>query len=71
MTQQQNGRVGDTMNLRVRRKITDCDNDGCGECDVCKRLGFLEWARMVSSGIPHEIEQNKEVDDYIKEKYGV
>ena len=56
---------------RVRRRITDCETDGCGECDVCKRLNFLEWGGQVASRVPHSIEQDKELDAYIKEKYGV
>ena len=25
--------------------ITNCDGDGCGECDVCRYLEFLDWAQ--------------------------
>ena len=49
--------------------VTDCHSEGCGECEVCKRLDFLEWASSVSGGIPSSIESNSRVDDYIKEHY--
>lgn len=52
-------------------KFTDCGTDGCGECDVCKRLDFLEWCGQVAGGVPHTIEAAPELDAYIEQKYGV
>ena len=26
------------------KDYSDCGDDGCGECDVCKYLEFIEWA---------------------------
>jgi len=49
--------------------VTDCGGDGCDECDVCKRLNFLEWAGQVSAGVPSAVEKNDRVDRYIKEHY--
>jgi hypothetical protein len=52
--------------------ITDCGpNGGCGECDVCRRLNFLEWVRLVAGSTPHSVEANPKVDAYIFETYGV
>lgn len=62
-------RTGDKVDVLVRRKITDCGSNGCGECDVCKRLELIEWSGQV--GVANSIEQDRELDAYIKEKYGV
>lgn len=32
----------------MSRDITDCDGDGCGECDVCEYLDFIEYAEAVA-----------------------
>ena len=55
----------------MKDEITDCGGDGCDECDVCKRLNFLDWCSQVGCDYPVEIEENRAVDAYIKEKYGV
>ena len=51
------------------RDITDCGDDGCGECDVCQRLSFLEWAGQASAGVPSSFERDERTDRYIKETY--
>ena len=35
--------------MAKRRTITDCGEEGCGKCDVCKYLAFLEWASSVAT----------------------
>jgi hypothetical protein len=49
--------------------FTDCGGDGCGECDVCRRLDFLEWVGQVSGGVAHTIEPAPELDKYIERKH--
>ena len=48
--------------------FTDCDGDGCGECDVCKYLSYHEWVDSVAPAGSSR-ERNPELDKYIKEKY--
>lgn len=52
-----------------QRSQMDCGQDGCGECRVCRRLEFLEWAGQVAGGVPHSIEQDEIVDKYIRRAY--
>jgi hypothetical protein len=62
----------DTIKIEMdmpRPPITDCGNDGCSECDVCKRLHLIECAGQC--GVACSIEENSEIDIYIKNKYGV
>jgi len=49
--------------------ISDCGQDGCGACDVCRYLAFLDEAQ---SAAPEEsvIERNAELERYIAERYG-
>lgn len=50
--------------------FTDCKDDGCGECDICTYLNFLEWAESVggnSSG--NSIERNPEIEKYLDIQY--
>ena len=45
----------------------DCLGEGCGECEVCKYLSFLDWASEVApSG--STIERNPKIEKYLKEK---
>ena len=48
------------------KPITDCDGDGCGECDVCNYLDFLEWVRSVGGG--GTIERNERIEFHLKAK---
>lgn len=50
--------------------ITDCGPDGgCEECDVCRYLGFLEWAGSVGKPSGSTIERNSEIDAYLQRTY--
>lgn len=48
--------------------ITDCGQEGCGECDVCRYLAFLEEANSVAPA-GSVIQRDAELDRYIAEKY--
>ena len=49
----------------------DCGDEGCGFCRVCRRLAFHEYVSMVAPrGIPCSVEQNGDVDRYIRKTYG-
>ena len=45
------------------KPITDCGQDGCGECDVCRYLDFLEWCGQVASG--GTIQRNPEIEKHL------
>lgn len=45
----------------MTRRI-DCNGDGCGECQMCRYLDFLEWAGQVSGGVPSVIQRNAKLD---------
>lgn len=45
----------------MTRKIS-CKGDGCGECQMCRYLDFLEWAGQVSGGVPSTIQRNAKLD---------
>jgi hypothetical protein len=49
----------------MNEPISDCGADGCGECDVCRYLDFLEWCGQVSSGVPHTIERNAAIEAHL------
>jgi len=51
----------------VTRRI-DCKGDGCGECQMCRYLDFLEWAGQVSGGVPSVIERNAKLDAILARK---
>lgn len=52
-------------NKKENWKVFDCFNEGCGECEICEYLDFLDKA---SSTAPDgsTIEYNEKLDDYIK-----
>ena len=58
-----------TPDLSTPREITDCGDDGCEYCDVCRYLGFLEWADAVGKPEGSVIERDGEMDAYLKSKY--
>ena len=45
----------------MTRRI-DCGDEGCGECQMCRYLNFLEWAGQVSGGVPSVIQRNPKLD---------
>jgi hypothetical protein len=55
----------------MARRKKDCGDEGCGECQVCRYLNFLEWAGQVGGGVDSKIERNAELDAYIKQRYGI
>ena len=50
-------------------EITDCGDEGCGECDVCAYLDFLEWAGQVSGGVPSMIDRNGNIEAHLDRTY--
>ena len=51
-------------------KFSDCGSDGCGVCEVCIYLAFIEWASSVDCE-GATIERNPEMEKYLKDKYGI
>lgn len=49
--------------------ITDCGDEGCEECDVCRYLNFLEWAGSVGKPDGSTIEHNAAMDEYLRRTY--
>ena len=49
----------------TERAITDCGEDGCGECDTCLHYDHLEWVWQASAGVPSSYErgEHKETTD--------
>lgn len=45
----------------------DCEQDGCGECVVCKYLDFLDRAQAVAP-MNSTIERNPLIEKYLKIK---
>lgn len=52
-----------------KRPVSDCGDDGCGECDVCRYLHFLEWASSASGGVASYIQRHTRIERHIKEHY--
>lgn len=51
----------------VTRRI-DCGEDGCGECQMCRYLDYLEWAWQASGGVPYVAERNPKLDARLAKK---
>lgn len=50
--------------------FTDCKDDGCGECDICIYLNFLEWAESVGgNSAGNSIQRNPEIEKYLDRHY--
>ena len=49
------------------RERFDCFDEGCGECEVCKYLNFLEWAEGCAPA-GSTIERNEKIEEYLKSK---
>lgn len=49
-------------------KIDDCGDEGCGECDVCRYLGFLDMAAAVAPP-GYKISRNKAVEKHLDQNY--
>jgi hypothetical protein len=47
------------------KPISDCGEDGCGECDVCRYLNHLEYA--AACGPPGEttVERNAAIEAHL------
>ena len=55
-----------------RRPLSDCENDGCGECDVCLYLNHLEYAAAVmpSNGdMSCTVERDERIERLLDQKY--
>lgn len=67
--------LGLILNRQVRhmsiecKEVTDCGEEGCGECDVCTYLVFLEWCGQVAGGIPHIIDRNAAIEAHLDRAY--
>jgi hypothetical protein len=53
----------------MAKVISDCAQDGCGECDVCTYLDFLEHASMVAPRGESTIEHNAEIEAHLDRAY--
>jgi hypothetical protein len=57
----------------MAKKITDCNGDGCGECDVCRYLAHLEHAAAVGAFGAHSdfisVERNPQIESLLDIKY--
>ncbi len=51
----------------MTRRI-DCGDDGCGECQMCRYLDFLEYVRNVGGSVPHHVERNPRLDAILEKK---
>ena len=49
---------------------TDCRGDGCGECEVCEYLDFIEYAVSCAPPGMSVIERDPLMEAYIKHYYG-
>lgn len=47
----------------------DCVDEGCGDCEICKYLEFLDWASSVAP-LGSTIQRNEKLDNYLLKKYG-
>ncbi|KKN90028.1 hypothetical protein LCGC14_0231400 [marine sediment metagenome] len=45
----------------------DCKGDGCGECQVCRYLDYLDWVESVAFDGPKSIERSPKIDAYLAE----
>lgn len=51
-------------------EVSDCGEEGCGECEVCTYLNFLEWAEQVAPrDIPSTIERNAAIEAHLDRAY--
>jgi len=53
---------------RMVRRISDCGQDGCGKCDVCRYLAFIEEAQSVAPE-GSIIQRDSELEKYIAATY--
>ena len=55
--------------FKLGKRSHDCGGNGCEECQVCRRLSFLEWVGMVAPrDVPCSVEKDP-IDDYIRATY--
>lgn len=50
----------------MTRKM-DCKNEGCGKCQVCRYLDFLDWCSNVGGG--GTIQRNQKLEAYLDKHY--
>ncbi len=51
-------------------KVSDCGHEGCGECDVCGYLNFLEMvAQVAPRGEPSTVERSAEIEAHLDQTY--
>jgi hypothetical protein len=49
-------------------KVQDCGDEGCGECDICRYLNFLEMAQQVAPP-GSKIRRNKAIEKHLDANY--
>lgn len=50
--------------------VSDCVDEGCGECDVCRYLNFLEWCGQVAPrDVPSKIDRNVAIEAHLDRAY--
>ena len=50
--------------------ITDCKDDGCGKCQVCKYLDFIEMAENTGGNREgNTIQRNPEIEKHLDKHY--
>lgn len=56
--------------MAISTKVSDCKDDGCGECDVCRYLSHLEHAAAVAPrDIPSIVERDKRIEEHLDANY--
>ena len=60
-----------TNKFMKEKKKYDCGNEGCGECEICEYLDFLEYTEAVGKPSGTIIERHEKNDKYLYEKYGI
>lgn len=54
----------------IAEDVTDCGEEGCGECDVCSYLDFLDWTKQVATrDFPSTIERDGRIEAYLDRTY--
>lgn len=50
--------------------VTDCGQEGCGECDVCTYLNFLDWVGQVAPrDFPSTVDRDANIEAHLDRTY--
>lgn len=56
--------------MKLTQAVSDCGEDGCGECDVCQYLHWLEWAGSVAPrDFPSTVKRDAEIEAHLDRVY--